>query len=64
MKTYNHAFDFAFEVISATPDGSDVTPAMLRVALVARASRITDEELRDACNRFDTMDNDDGLEPS
>ncbi len=30
---YNHAFDIAFEVLSETEDGEDVTPAMFRAAL-------------------------------
>ena len=30
MPRYNHAYDFAFEVLSDHPEGEDVTPAMLR----------------------------------
>lgn len=56
MFKYNHAYDFAFEVLSNDPEAEDVTPAMLRDALLARVNRLTDDELREACGRYDTMD--------
>lgn len=56
---YNHAFDFAFEVTSENFDGSDVTPSMLRSALIFRALTIDDEEIIEACGApFDTMESD------
>lgn len=55
---WNHAFDFAFEVISEKEDASDVTPSMLIAACRARIDRIeaTDSgaEMAQACDRFDT----------
>lgn len=56
MKKFNHAYDFAFEVISAQDDASDVTPAMLRAALLERVNRITDEHLTDACGWYDSFE--------
>jgi len=59
---YNHAYDFAFEVISKKEDASDVTPAMLIAACRARLDRIeaesNGEEMLEACGLFDTMEED------
>ena len=57
MKTFNHAFDFAFDVISNKKDASDVTPNMLRDACIKRINSICDEEILEACGIFDTMEN-------
>lgn len=54
MSRFNHAFDFAFEVISDDFYAKDVTPAMLRAALLERANRLTDAELIEACGCYDT----------
>lgn len=54
MKKYSHAYDFAFEVESYTENASDVTPAMIRAALVARALRLSDTEIPEACGLYDT----------
>lgn len=54
MIKFNHAFDFAVEVISKKEDASDVTPAMLRAALIKRANELPDNELVEACGHFDT----------
>ena len=52
---YNHAYDIAFEVISDTEDGSDVTPEMLRSAILKRLNGMDDDELLEACGApFDT----------
>ena len=56
MPRYNHAYDFAFELESGDPDGADVTPAMLRAALIKRASEIDDLEMDAACGLFDTYE--------
>ncbi|MFC3058542.1 hypothetical protein [Paenirhodobacter populi] len=53
---FSHAFDFAFEVTSAKQDASDVTPAMLRLALLRRAITVSDAELVEACDCFDTAE--------
>lgn len=53
---FNHAFDFAFEVISDDEEAEDVTPAMLREALLKRVNTLSDRELVEACGRYDTME--------
>lgn len=57
---YNHAFDFACEVVSdyevAWEDPDMV--GKLRGALLERLLRLDDIELRDACNCFDSMEED------
>lgn len=64
---FNHAFDFAFEVVSSDPDGGDVTPAMLIAACRARLDRIEAEnggkEMLEACDLFDTYQVEEGEEP-
>jgi hypothetical protein len=54
MPKFNHAYDFAFEVISNDEDASDVTPHMIREALIKRATNIPDQEITEACNNYDT----------
>jgi hypothetical protein len=51
---YSHAFDFAVQLVSETPDGRDVTPAALRAALLERVLRLSDQELIEACGLYDT----------
>lgn len=53
---FSHAFDFAFELTSRRRDAADVTPEMLREALLRRASSLSSEELCEACGRFDTAE--------
>ena len=53
-RRYSHAYDFAFEVFSDHPEGGDVTPAMLREALLKRAISLDDMEMPEACGRWDT----------
>lgn len=55
MSRYNHAYDFAFEVISNHKDAEDVTLQMIRSALLERANRISDEEIVQACGHYDTF---------
>jgi|JRYH01.1.fsa_nt_gb hypothetical protein len=53
---FNHAYSFAFEVLSHNEDGEDVTPDMLRAALLARIQKLSDEDLAQACDApWDTM---------
>lgn len=56
MPKYNHAYDFSFEVVSNRDDAEDVTPAMIREALLARVGKLTDEQLFFACGCFDTVE--------
>ena len=58
MTTFNHAYDFAFEVISQTENGEDVTPEMLRQACIERIKTISDREILEACGLFDTFEED------
>lgn len=46
--TYNHAFDFAFEVIT-DHESIDVTAQELRTALLNRVHNLDDNELIEAC---------------
>mgnify|MGYP003642769533 CR=1 FL=1 len=41
---YNHAVTLAFEVISEDPWGGDITPAMLREALLQRMVNLDTDE--------------------
>lgn len=52
---FNHAYDIAFEVLSAKEDASDVTPKMLREALRLRLATLNNDEILEACSRYDTF---------
>jgi hypothetical protein len=56
MPKFNHAYDFAFEVISERDDAEDVTAPMIRAALLERVNRLTDEELLEAASWFDSYE--------
>lgn len=63
MATWNHAYDFAFEVQSKDEHATDVTGADLRKALRARLDALSDDELLKACNAFDSFEvSDQGVE--
>jgi hypothetical protein len=62
MTVFNHAFDFAFEVVSFDEYGEDVTPAMIRAELINRANNISDREIEEACGRYDQYDYEEGDE--
>ena len=67
MPRYNHAYDFAFEVVSKHPAGEDVTAEMLFAAIRARVDRLEREggkEMLEACGLFDTHEMEDGEELS
>jgi len=51
---YNHAYDFTFEVKTDSP-AKAVTAAEIRAALLERANRLTDEELLEACQPYDSV---------
>ena len=53
---WNHAYDFAFEVLSKDQDGKDVTAAMLRQACIDRTKKISDHEIMEACGLFDSFE--------
>lgn len=52
-KRYNHMVSIAFTVISDEPDGSDLTPRMLRAALLKRLAdletTVHENEWLEAC---------------
>ncbi len=55
MPAFNHAFDIAFSLVSSDACASDVTPQMLRTALIARLQALSDNELLEAVGApFDT----------
>lgn len=58
MARYSHAYDIVFEVQSDKEDGSDVTPAMLRAALLKRIEDVfgNSGEGERACDLFHTYE--------
>jgi hypothetical protein len=60
MPRYNHAFDVAFSLVSNDPEGLDVTPAMLRAALLRRIADLdANDQWEEAVGApFDTYEED------
>lgn len=56
LPTFSHAVDFAAEVISADAGGEDITPAMIRQALRSRLDALSDQDLMQAVNVFDSAE--------
>ena len=56
MPKFSHAYDIGFEVISSRDDAADVTPTMIRDALLARIRGLKDDELIEAASWFDSME--------
>jgi len=56
MATFSHAYDFAFELTSNCEEATDVTPDMIRTALIKRATEIDDNEIMEACGWFDSFE--------
>jgi hypothetical protein len=60
MPKFNHAFDFAFEVITEKEDPNEITEAELFAAIRARIDRIEaakgagGETMHNACDCYDT----------
>lgn len=56
MTTYNHAYDIAFSISgSKCKDGTDVTGAQLRKALLKKLAGLTDDGLMcTVCYPYDT----------
>lgn len=59
MPRYNHAYTVAFSLNSDHPDGEDVTPEMLRVALLRRIIQLDEDgEWEEAVGApYDTYEN-------
>jgi hypothetical protein len=58
ISTYSHAVDFTAEVISTDAGGEGITPAMIRQALTDRLNSLSDQDLMQAVNIFDSAEND------
>lgn len=59
MTIYDHAFTIAFSLRSCCPDGRDVSPGMIRTAILTRLASVGDEELLEAVGApFDTYADD------
>lgn len=59
MPQYNHAYDIAFEVVSGNENGDDVTPEMLKAALMKRIQDLDTEgkgAWLDAASLYDTFE--------
>ena len=57
MTRFNHMFDVAFSLESNCEDASDVTPAMLRAALLRRIDDLgVCDEWKEACGLCDTYE--------
>ena len=50
MSYYDHVYVIAFDVKSRKRDASDVTPQMLRAALLKHAINIPSDSLMNACD--------------
>ena len=50
MSYYDHVYVIAFDVKSRKRDASDVTPQMLRAALLKHAINIPADALKNACD--------------
>jgi len=56
MPIYYHSYDFAVSVRSINPTIDNITPAMLRDALLERIGNLSDAELDEACLYYDTYE--------
>lgn len=56
MTTFNHMYDIAFSLVSEKEDASDVTPSMLREAILERVLLLTDAETLEAFGLCDTYE--------
>ena len=45
MPRYSNMYDIAFEVISSTDDGSDITGGKVRMAILKKLARLSDDEI-------------------
>jgi hypothetical protein len=63
MPKFNHLFEMAFSLDSDSEDASDVTPAMLRDALLRRIADLDQNaDWLEACGCCDTYEHTDDLE--
>ena len=45
MAKYSNLYDIAFEVVSDTDDGSDITGGKVRMAILKKLARLSDDEI-------------------
>ena len=45
MPRYSNMYDIAFEVVSSTDDGSDITGGKVRMAILKKLARLSDDEI-------------------
>jgi len=62
MPEFNHAYTFSFEVTSNHEEGEDLTGLDLRKALMARLDDLSDNDMLEACEPFDTFEIEDDEE--
>lgn len=56
MSKFNHMFDIAFALESSDADARDVTPDMLKAALLYRIESMSESEWSDACGLCDSYE--------
>lgn len=62
MAKYSNLYDIAFEVISHTDDGADITGDMVRTAIVKKLGSLSDEEIMEHigfCDCYEIEENED-----
>ena len=56
MSKFNHMFDIAFTLESSDADAKDVTPDMLKAALLHRIESLPKSEWLEACGLCDSYE--------
>jgi hypothetical protein len=54
---FSHAYTLTFEVFSNLANADDVNPHEVRAAILHRMFTLTDQDLMDVIERFDTIEN-------
>lgn len=62
MPKFNHAYTLSFEITSNHEEGEDLTGLDLRKALLARLDDLSDNDMLEACEPFDTFEIEDDAE--
>lgn len=56
MPKFNHAYTLSFEITSNHEEGEDLTGLDLRKALLKRLDDLSDDDMLEACEPFDTFE--------
>jgi hypothetical protein len=56
MPKFNHAYTLSFEITSKHEEGEDLTGLDLRKALLKRLDNLSDDDMLEACEPFDTFE--------